>query len=236
MKIKKLMKIILASLSIFLLVACAHQRTYQDAYEEGNFLQSINLLAGTIEEKSEGNFKQTDVEKLRQLVAEMMNKYETELANTIKSDYENRIEIYQKLLEMSLRLTNHYYSPQLAFFLDKYSSEGLKQKLANIYIEQANAILAIYPGDYEKRAILYKKSLDWYYDKDIEKAYIYSDTRYRQLEAEVLYKLAKQQIQLGDYSTAVTCFRTIIDIYKPLGHYKDTKELTNYYEKKMIKR
>ena len=232
MKIKKLMKIILASLSIFLLVACAHQRTYQDAYEEGNFLQSINLLAGTIEEKSEGNFKQTDVEKLRQLVAEMMNKYETELANTIKTDYENRIEIYEKLLEMYERLNNHFYSPKLAFFLDKYSGERLKQTIANIYTDQANAIPTNSAGDYEERAALYKKSLDRYYDKNIEKAYIHADTKYRQLAAQTLYDLAKREIRSGDYNAALACFRTIDVIYKPLGHYKDTEKLARYYEKK----
>ena len=226
------MRIIIASLLMFLLVSCTHERTSQDAYAEGNYFESINLLAAKIEKKSEANFKQTDASQLRQLVTEVMNKYENELANTIKTDYENRIEIYEKLLEMYERLNNHFYSPKLAFFLDKYSGERLKQTIANIYTDQANAIPTNSAGDYEERAALYKKSLDRYYDKNIEKAYIHADTKYRQLAAQTLYNLAKQEIRSGDYHAALACFRTIDVIYKPLGHYKDTEKLARYYEKK----
>ena len=232
MKIKKLMKIILVSLSIFLLVACTHQRTFQEAYAEGSYIESINLLATKIEKKSEANFKQTDAAQLRQLVTEVMNKYENELANTTKSNDEQRQEIYEKLLELNQRLSDHFYSSELAFFLDKYPSERLKQNIANFYTQQANAIPTNSAGDYEKRAALYKKSLDRYYDKNIEKAYIHADTKYRQLAAQTLYNLAKQEIRSGDYNAALACFRTISVIYKPLGQYKDTEKLARYYEKK----
>ena len=232
MKIKELIKIILASLSIFLLVACAHQRTYQEAYAEGSYIESINLLATKIEKKSEANFKQTDAAQLRQLVTVVMNKYENELANTTKTNDEQRQETYEKLLELNQRLSDHFYSSELAFFLDKYPSERLKQNIANFYTQQANAIPTNSAGDYEKRAALYKKSLDRYYDKNIEKAYIHADTKYRQLAAQTLYDLAKREIREGDYHAALACFRTISYIYKPLGLYKDTEKLARYYEKK----
>ncbi len=229
-----MIRIIIAGLLMFLLVSCSHERTFQEAYAEGSYIESINLLAIKIEEKSEANFKQTDAAQLRQLVTEVMNKYENELANTTKTNDEQRQETYEKLLELNQRLSDHFYSSELAFFLDKYPSERLKQNIANFYTQQANAIPTNSAGDYEKKAALYKKSLDRYYDKNIEKAYIHADTKYRQLVAQTLYNLAKQEIRRGDYNAAVACFRTIIDIYKPLGHYKDTEKLAHYYEKKAI--
>ena len=200
------MRIIIACLLMFLLMSCSHERTSQDAYAEGSYLESINLLAAKIEEKSEVNFKQTDAEKLSNLVNDVMNKYEDELASTNNTDYKKRIEIYQKLLEMNKRLTNRFYSTELVSFLDKYPDESLRQIIAKDFYDYGNSITGTDSDSYHTKAELYKSGLSYYSYKNIATLYKNANTKYMQIAAKDFYEQGKDFEKQKDYKAAAEAF------------------------------
>ncbi|MCO6560461.1 MAG: hypothetical protein J6574_05045, partial [Gilliamella sp.] len=101
------MRIIIAVFFMFLLAAC-HIRTAEEAYKEGKYLESINLLADSIEEKGTAKLGQQDVQRLQNIVNNVMQHYESILLNTSKLDYAKRIECYQNLFAMKLRLSDRF--------------------------------------------------------------------------------------------------------------------------------
>ncbi|MBI0036903.1 hypothetical protein H3T61_01460 [Gilliamella sp. B14384H2] len=217
-----MMRIIIACLLMFLLMSCSHERTSQDAYAEGSYLESINLLAAKIEEKSEVNFKQTDAEKLSNLVNDVMNKYEDELASTNNTDYKKRIEIYQKLLEMNKRLTNRFYSTELVSFLDKYPDESLRQIIAKDFYDYGNSITGTDSDSYHTKAELYKSGLSYYSYKNIATLYKNANTKYMQIAAKDFYEQGKDFEKQKDYKAAAEAFSQASSVYQPLGKYKDS--------------
>ncbi|OCG68135.1 hypothetical protein A9G39_03470 [Gilliamella sp. Imp1-6] len=110
------MRIIIAVFFMFLLAAC-HTRTAEEAYKEGKYLESINLLADSLEDKGTAKLGQKDVQRLQNIVNSVMQHYETTLSNTNNQDYAKRIECYQNLLAMKLRLSDRFYSQEISFLI-----------------------------------------------------------------------------------------------------------------------
>ena len=217
-----MIRIIIAGLLMFLLMSCTHERTSQDAYAEGNYLESINLLAAKIEEKSEENFKQTDAAQLCQLVTDVMNKYEDELANTNNTDYKKRIEIYERLLEMNKRLTNRFYSAELVNFFDKYPAESLRQIIAKDFYDYGNSITGTDSDSYHTKAELYKSGLSYYSYKNIATLYKNANSKYMQIAAKDFYDQGRNFEKQKDYNAASEAFSQASSVYQPLGKYKDS--------------
>lgn len=227
----KIIRNLIVVLLMFWLASCSHTRTYEEAYNEGYYLQSINILALNIEQKGIAKFKQEDAEHLRNLVNRVMVKYEADLADSAANDYEDKISTYNKLMEMHDRLSNQFYSPELSFFLDKYTSSKLKQDIAKVYYDQANSIVAKDSESYKKKAELYKQGLDIYDYKDINASYKKANNRYLQLVAQEYYKIGQQAARKKDYHQAAAAFNKAAEVYSPIGHYKDSEKLANYYIK-----
>ncbi|WP_133052264.1 hypothetical protein [Gilliamella apis] len=235
-----MMRIIIASLLMFLLVSCTHERTSQNAYAEGNYLESINLLAAKIEEKSEANFKQTDAEKLSKLVNDVMNKYEDELASTTNTDYKKRIEIYEKLLEMNKRLTNRFYSTELVNVLDKYPAESLRQNIAkDLYDQGVNFETQ---NDYKAAAEAFSQASSVYQPlgkyKDSDKRAYNNGKKQATLMAEEAYQQAKMLSEIAmqrlEFRQVAKYYEQAVDAYRHYGRYKDATSLANTYKRKGI--
>lgn len=224
------MRIVIAVLLMLFVASCSHTRTSEEAYAEGFYLESINLLAVDIEEKGATKFKQNDANHLRDLVNKVMLKYETDLSNFKSTDFDNRAMTYDKLLEMRSRLSNRFYSQEVSFFLDKYTSSKLQENMAKIYYEKGNLIVGKNGESYKNKADLYRKGLDIYNYKDIEKLYKLYNTKYIQTTARELYNAAKLYAKQGDYQAAAIHFENVIGVYKPLGKYKDSEKLAKYYD------
>ncbi|MBI0112770.1 MULTISPECIES: hypothetical protein [unclassified Gilliamella] len=62
------MRTIIAIFCIFLLTAC-HTRTAEDAFKEGRYIESINLLAASLDEKGPAKFDQQDAKRLQTINA-----------------------------------------------------------------------------------------------------------------------------------------------------------------------
>ncbi|OCG26189.1 hypothetical protein A9G11_00015 [Gilliamella sp. wkB108] len=225
------MRIVIAVLLMLFVASCSHTRTFEEAYAEGFYMESINLLAADIEEKGSARFKQNDASQLRDLVNKVMLKYETDLSNYKSTDYDNRIEAYGKLLEMSRRLSNRFYSQEVSFFLDKYTSSKLQENIAKIYYEEGNLIVGNNGESYKSKAVFYRKGFEVYNYKDIEKLYKLYKTKYMQTTARELYDAGKLYAKQGDYQLAAILFENVIRVYKPLGKYKDSEKLARYYNK-----
>ena len=234
------MRIIIASLLMFLLVSCTHERTSQNAYAEGNYLESINLLAAKIEEKSEANFKQTDAEKLSKLVNDVMNKYEDELASTTNTDYKKRIEIYEKLLEMNKRLSNRFYSTELVNVLDKYPAESLRQNIAkDLYDQGVNFETQ---NDYKAAAEAFSQASSVYQPlgkyKDSDKRAYNNGKKQATLMAEEAYQQAKMLSEIAmqrlEFRQIAKYYEQAVDAYRHYGRYKDATSLANTYKRKGI--
>ena len=164
------MRIVITIFVIFFLTAC-HTRTSEEAYKEGKYLESISLLTNNIEEKGLKKYDKDKAEKLRTLVTNVMEHYETNLANTSDTDYKKRIDIYQNLLKMKMMLRDRFYSSTIDFFNNKYDLEQLEQTIAKQYYDYANSITGTDSISYKNKANLYQRGLERYNYKDIEKQY-----------------------------------------------------------------
>ena len=233
-----MMRIITTFLMMFLLIGCTHQRTYRDVYAERNYLESINLLATTIEGKSEANFNKTDAAQLRQLVTDVMNKYEDELASTNNTDYKKRIEIYQKLLEMNKRLSNRFYSAELVNFFDKYPDENLRQNIAKDFYDQGVNFET--QNDYKAAAEAFSQASSIYQPlskyKDSDKRAYDNAKKHATLMAEEAYqkgkKLAKGADSRSTFRSVGEYYWQAADVYSRFGRYKDAASLAEKYHNK----
>ena len=235
-----MMRIITTFLMMFLLIGCTHQRTYRDVYAERNYLESINLLATTMEGKSEANFKKTDAAQLRQLVTDVMNKYEDELASTNNTDYKKRIEVYQKLLEMNKRLSNRFYSAELVNFFDKYPDENLRQNIAKDFYDQGVNFET--QNDYKAAAEAFSQASSIYQPlskyKDSDKRAYDNAKKHATLMAEEAYQQAKMLSKNAtlrlEYRQVAKYYEQAVNAYRHYGHYKDAASLANTYKRKGI--
>lgn len=225
------MRIIIAALFMLLLTGCVHTRTSEEAYAEGNYLESIHLLALDIEKKGPEKFDQETSIKLHNLVINIMVYYETTLANTAKTDFDNHIMIYNQLSEMRERLSNQFYSQELGFFLNKYSAEKLNKVIAKTYYDEGNSITAKDSASFKRKADLYQKGLNAYNYKNIKSLYKINNTKYMQLAAKEYYEQGKIYVKQHSYQAAGEAFQNAVIVYKPLGKYKDSEKLAIYYDK-----
>jgi hypothetical protein len=225
------MRIVIAVLFMLLLASCCHTRTSEEAYAQGNYLESIHLLALDIEQAGPDKFNQDKAIKLHDLVENVMVYYETVLANTAKTDFDSRIMTNNKLSEMRARLSNHFYSQELGFFLDKYTAAKLNENIAKAYYDQGHSIIAHDSADYKKKADLYQKGLSFYNYKDIARLFKLNNTKYMQLAAKEFYDQGKNFVRMQFYKNATEAFQNAALVYKPLGKYKDSEKLASYYDK-----
>lgn len=225
------MRIFIALVFMLLLASCCHTRTSEEAYAEGNYLESIHLLASDIEEQGPEKYKQDEAIKLHSLVEKVMVYYETILANTTNTDFDNRIMAFNSLSEMRGRLNNHFYSQELSFFLDKYTAAKLNENIAIAYYDEGNSIVANESADYKKKADLYQKGLRSYNYNDIEKLYKINNTKYMQLAAKEFYEQGKNFVQMQSYKEAAEAFQNAALVYKPLGKYKDSDNLFSRFDR-----
>ncbi|WP_334324907.1 hypothetical protein [Gilliamella apicola] len=225
------MRIVITIFVIFFLTAC-HTRTSEEAYKEGKYLESISLLTNNIEEKGLKKYDKDKAEKLRTLVTNVMEHYETNLANTSDTDYKKRIDIYQNLLKMKMMLRDRFYSSTVDFFNNKYDSEQLEQTIAKQYYDYANSITGTDSISYKNKANLYQRGLERYNYKDIEKRYQNANTKYMQVAAKEYYDLGKKFAQEKNYKEAATAFSNASQVYQPLGKYRDSDKRAIENDKK----
>ncbi|WP_085247790.1 hypothetical protein [Gilliamella mensalis] len=219
------MRIIIAIFFMFLLTAC-HIRTAEDAYKEGKYLESINLLGDSIEDKDPAEFGKQDIQRLQNIVSNVMQHYETSLLNTNNSDYATRIKCYENLLAMKMRLTDRFYSQEISFFDNKYDTTQLQQNIAKEYYNYGNSITGTDSESYRIRADLYGKGLEQYNYKNIESLYNNANTKYMQLAAKEYYDQGKMLERQGNYQAAAEAFNNASAVYEPLGKYKDSDKLS----------
>lgn len=225
------MRIVITIFVIFFLTAC-HTRTSEEAYKEGKYLESISLLTNSIEEKGLKKYDKKKAEKLHTLVTNVMEHYETNLANTSSTDYEKRIDIYQNLLKMKMMLRDRFYSSTVDFFNNKYDSEQLEQTIAKQYYDYGNSITGTDSISYKNKANLYQRGLERYNYKDIEKRYQNANTKYMQVAAKEYYDLGKKFAQERNYKEAATAFSNASQVYQPLGKYRDSDKRAIENDKK----
>ena len=215
------MRTIIAIFCIFLLTAC-HTRTAEDAFKEGRYIESINLLTASLDEKGPAKFDQEDVKRLQTIVSSVMQFYEKDLNHFHKYDYPQKIDAYKHLLTMKEILSHRFYSDHISFFNDKYDIRQLKQTLAKEYYDYGNYITGTDSESYRTKAELYKNSLSYDNYKNAATLYKNANTKYMQMAAKSYYEQGKQFEQQGNYKAAAQAFNQASSIHKPLGKYKDS--------------
>ena len=215
------MRTIIAIFCIFLLTAC-HTRTAEDAFKEGRYIESINLLTASLDEKGPAKFDQEDVKRLQTIVSSVMQFYEKDLNHFHKYDYPQKIDAYKHLLTMKEILSNRFYSDQISFFNDKYDTRQLKQTLAKEYYDYGNYITGTDSESYRTKAELYKNSLSYDNYKNAATLYKNANTKYMQIAAKDFYEQGKDFEKQKDYKAAAEAFSQASSVYQPLGKYKDS--------------
>ncbi|WP_392551850.1 hypothetical protein RHO14_10280 [Orbus wheelerorum] len=217
---------------IFILAACSSRRTAEDAYKEGKYLESIELIALDMEEKGQAKLDADDLARFSQMVSNVMAFYENQLLSADRTDYATRITSYESLLQMKTRLSDRFYSQQVYFFNNKYDIKQLRQLIAEEYYLYGNSINATDGQSYYRKATLYRKGMEQYKYKDIEVLYKKTNTKYMQVAAQENYQQGKALAEIKSYKEASEHFTNAADIYEPLGKYKDSRELATVYDKK----
>jgi len=217
---------------IFILAACSSRRTAEDAYKEGKYLESIDLIALDMEEKGQAKLEADDLSRFSQMVSNVMAFYESQLLSASRTDYATRITSYEALLHMKMRLSDRFYSQQVYFFNNKYEIKQLRQLIAEEYYLYGNSINATDGQSYYLKASLYSKGMEQYKYKDIEALYKKTNTKYMQVAAKELYDKAKMLAEAKLYKEAAEYFANAADVYAPLGKYKDSREQALVYDKK----
>ncbi|WP_392561870.1 hypothetical protein RHO12_12220 [Orbus sturtevantii] len=226
------MRALLIVLLIAMLAGCSFKRTAEEAYQEGKYLESIDLIALDIEEKGQAKLNADDLTRFSQLVSNVMAFYENQLLSADRTDYSSRIASYEALLTMKTRLSDRFYSQQVYFFNNKYQIKTLRQLIAEEYYLYGNSINATDGQSYLLKATLYRKGMEQYKYKDIEALYSKTNTKYRQVAAQENYQQGKAFAEAKLYKEASKSFVDAADIYAPLGNYKDSRELAAIYDKK----
>lgn len=225
------MRTLLVVLFVFLLTACS-SRTAEDAYKEGKYLESIDLIAEYVEDKGEAKLDAEDLERFRKIVSNVMAHYENQLLIAERTDYASRITSYEALLTMKNRLSNRFYSQQVYFFNNKYDIKQLRQLIAEEYYLYGNSINATDAKSYYLKASLYRNGMEQYKYKDIEKLYNQANTKYMQVAAQEYYEQGVKFAAADLYKDAAEYFAKAAEVYKPLGKYKDSEQLFVVYDKK----
>lgn len=225
------MKALFLMLFILLLTACA-ARTAEDAYKEGKYLESIELAASYVEDKGETKLDADDLASFQKIVSNVMAHYENQLLTAERTDYASRISSYEALLQMKNRLSNRFYSQQVYFFNNKYEIKQLRQLIAEEYYLYGNSINATDADSYYLKANLYRQGMEQYKYKDIEALYNKTYTKYMQVAAKEYYEQGQQLAKTQLYKEAAEAFSQAVEVYKPLGKYKDSEQLFVVYDKK----
>ncbi|MCX8713135.1 hypothetical protein J3U57_05440 [Gilliamella sp. B3464] len=227
----KIIRNLVVVLLMFWLASCSHTRTYEEAYNEGYYLQSINILALNIEQKGIAKFKQEDAEHLRNLVNRVMVKYEADLADSAANDYEDKISTYNKLMEMHDRLSNQFYSNELTFFLNAYSRLDINENLFKCYVIKANSIVATDIEGYKAKVDLYHNALELKPSRDVQKLYDINNNKYIMLVIENLYQKAKEYADYHNYEDARKTLEQAKKLYYSvkIKKYKDIDKLIDDY-------
>ena len=165
------MRIYLILFCVVILTACAFERTADQAYKEGKYLESISLIIAYVEEKGEQKLDADDLTHFRQLVSDVMGHYENRLLTADRNDHNSRIESLVALLNMKSQLANRFFSQQVSFFNNKYDFFSLRKAIAEEYYLWGNAVTCESSSCYSMRADLYKKGLEYYKYNDIENLY-----------------------------------------------------------------
>lgn len=217
---------------IFLVSACAMKRTAQDAYREGRYLESIELIAQSVEEKGEGSLNAEDLKRFKKMVTNVMEHYEKALSTASQTDHDSRIQSYEALLQMKRRLTNRFFTPHVSFFDNKYDIMQLRKILAEEYYLSGKSLKCSTTDCYAMQAALYRQGSEHYKYKDIEKLYKQANTKYMNMAAQEYYDQGKKYAAMQLYRSAAENFAKAVEVYQPLGNYKDSKKLLNIYNKK----
>lgn len=226
------MRIYLILFCVVILTACAFERTADQAYKEGKYLESISLIIAYVEEKGEQKLDADDLTHFRQLVSDVMGHYENRLLTADRNDHNSRIESLVALLNMKSQLANRFFSQQVSFFNNKYDFFSLRKAIAEEYYLWGNAVTCESSSCYSMRADLYKKGLEYYKYNDIENLYQKANTKYMQVAANEFYNAGKYYAQFDSFKLAAENFAQAIEVYKPLGKYKDSEQLFITYDKK----
>lgn len=226
------MRVIVVALMALLLLACSSPRSAEDAYKEGNYLESVELITLDIEEKGEAKLDADDLARFRRIIGDVMGYYENQLLTAGRTDYASRINSYKALLNMKKRLSNRFYSQQIYFFNNKYDIKSLREVIAEEYYLYGNSINAIDRQSYYRKAMLYRNGMEQYKYKDIEALYQNTYTQYMQVAAKEYYEQAKIFVGTKEYKEAAEYFAKASDVYQPLGQYKDSDQLFIVYDKK----
>jgi hypothetical protein len=218
------MRTIIVTFLMFLLAAC-HNLTAEEAYKQGHYLESISLLGQSIEEKGPDRLKAEDIQRLQNIVKNVMKNFEEQISLSSSTDYNQRILAYQNLKSMKLLLSDRFYSQYIGFFDGKYDIDELEQTIAKEYYNYGNSIKGTNGESYRRRAELYKRGLDNYNYKNIEKLYKSANLKYMQIGAKEYYDQGKILAKQGDYKGAAEAFESASSVYKPIGKYKDSQKL-----------
>ncbi|MBC9131132.1 hypothetical protein FcAc13_07395 [Frischella sp. Ac13] len=226
------MRIIFLVCCILMLSACISSRQAEQAYKKGNYLKSIDLIAAFVEEKGEAKLDANDLTRFRQIVGDVAAHYENALLSADRTNYGSRIQSYEALLKMKVRLSERFFSQQISFFNNKYSIIGLRKAIAEEYYSWGNAVTCQSSACYAMRAEKYQKGSEYYKYRDIETLHQQANNQYMQVAAQEFYELGKYYADSGSFQLAAEKFAAASKVYKPLGKYKDSDQLFVVYDKK----
>ncbi|QIQ22068.1 hypothetical protein [Zophobihabitans entericus] len=226
------MRLFIASLFILLLSSCSMARTAEDAFKEGRYLESVELIAQYMEETGQSKLTGDDIIRFQTIIQGAMSHYENDLLAADRTDYARRIDDYKALLTMKNRIGSKFYSQQVYFFNNKYEVLQLRQLIAEEYYLYGKSLKPQTSKEYYQQASIYKSGLEQYKYKDIETLYNASNKKYMELAASEFYTLGQQFAKDGSYKEASEQFKKASDVYKPLGKYKDSQTLYVEYDRK----
>ncbi|MDF7670527.1 hypothetical protein PT276_04840 [Orbaceae bacterium ESL0721] len=227
--------IYLGLLTVFMLLlsGCGlSQHKINKEFEKGNYQSGINLLTEYMS-KQKQPLSDKDAQYLIAKVNEITLKAETDLAYATTTDYEKNIESYKLLMSIRKQLANKPYGKLLVTFNQRYPETALNQQLVTQYYNYAKSQKPSTSTDYQNVVNLYKEGMS--YDakyKDIAKQYDNNLKQYYKVAAKEYYDAGKEFASQQNYKAASESFAAAEEVYKPLGHYKDSAALSKQYDKK----
>lgn len=204
----------------------------ENAYQEGQYTQSLLHLANYVDEQS-GDLSDKETSRTTQLIQNIEQHYAQQLQIASTQDYEQQISINEDILMLQKRLEPLAYYTPLRLFTDKYPTHVLHQTLVKLYYDKGNTIKGTKKENYRDRTFFFEKGMSHNATyKDIAKKFATNDKQYRTLYAQDYYREGQQYANKNLYIKAAEQFKQAADIYSKYGDYKKSAQLATEYRRK----
>jgi len=137
---------------IFILAACSSRRTAEDAYKEGKYLESIDLIALDMEEKGQAKLEVDDLSRFSQMVSNVMAFYESQLLSHLanKDNQHFNIKVDEggigdiEFISQYLVLNYAHKQPKMTTWSDNVRILELAAKYGIMSTDEAETLTQIY--------------------------------------------------------------------------------------------